>query len=121
MARPEITGRRRSATGIAASRRIPNTAALEITNAIGDVEPRASADASNEPRRSADRARGPPGETDLYSIAEFCRRHSINRSFYFSLRKKGLGPRELRLGKRVFVSKEAARQWVKEREAATAA
>jgi hypothetical protein len=61
------------------------------------------------------------GEADAYSISEFCRRHAISRQFFHTLRKTGLGPQVLRVGRRVLVSKEAAAAWRAERAAATAA
>jgi hypothetical protein len=56
------------------------------------------------------------GDTvDAYSIAAFCRRHDISESFYHKLRNQGLGPRTMRVGTRVLISREAARQWRKQR------
>jgi hypothetical protein len=40
---------------------------------------------------------------------------------YFKLRDQGQGPREMRLGSRVFITHEAAARWRIEREAATVA
>ena len=59
--------------------------------------------------------RGPP--TALFSIASFCVAHGISEGFYFSLRGQGRGPREMRLGTRVFITHEAAADWRAEREA----
>jgi hypothetical protein len=61
------------------------------------------------------------GEVDAYSIAEFCRRHAISPQFFHTLRKQGLGPQVLRVGRRVLVSKEAAAAWRAEREKAAQA
>jgi hypothetical protein len=61
----------------------------------------------------------PAGGVD--TIAEFCRRHKISQSFFYELRKRGLGPDELRLGSRVLISHEAGRRWRAAREAETAA
>jgi hypothetical protein len=55
---------------------------------------------------------------DCYSIVEFCNRHRITRQFYHRLRNRGLGPREMRLGRRVLITKEAAAAWRAAREAA---
>jgi hypothetical protein len=79
---------------------------------------------SKNPRRSGrpQQARAPPADDngfDVYTIKTFCRRHMISVSFYFKLRQQGLGPQTMKLGKRVLVSKEAANQWRREREAAT--
>ena len=51
-------------------------------------------------------------------IDEFCRAHRISRAHYFNLKKAGLGPREMKLGTRVSISREAAADWRREREAA---
>jgi hypothetical protein len=63
------------------------------------------------------------GDFDAYSIEEFCRRHSISVPFYYKLRDKNPPetPREFELGARVLISREAAADWRREREAATAA
>jgi predicted DNA-binding transcriptional regulator AlpA len=45
-----------------------------------------------------------------------CRLHSISRAFFYELRKKGLAPREMRVGTRRIISAEAARDWRQQRE-----
>jgi hypothetical protein len=51
------------------------------------------------------------GEHSL-SINEFCARHRISRGKYFSLRKAGLGPAEMRLGpSTVRITREAELDW----------
>jgi hypothetical protein len=75
------------------------------------------------PKPSADRVKhrrglGPP-PTAMFSIKSFCVAHGISEAFYFELRKQNRGPRELRLGSRVFVTFESAARWRIEREAAT--
>ena len=52
-----------------------------------------------------------PSELDAFSIREFCERHGISQSFYHKLRNQGLGPRTLRLGSRVLITREDARRW----------
>jgi hypothetical protein len=59
-------------------------------------------------------------EADAYSIHEFCERHRISLQLYYKLRQKRLTPVEFRVGTRVLISKEAAAEWRREREAATA-
>ena len=59
--------------------------------------------------------------TAVYSRPSFCKAHGISESFYHQLQSQGLGPNELRLGSRVFVTFEAAAKWRAAREAATAA
>ncbi|MBB5403226.1 hypothetical protein [Paraburkholderia youngii] len=51
-------------------------------------------------------------ELDAMSIPEFCSRYSISETFYRVLRRKGLGPRELRLSRRrVLITVRSAREW----------
>lgn len=59
-------------------------------------------------------------EQQAYSIMEFCQMHGISRSYYFLIRRDGRGPRELRLGRRVLITRDAAADWriTHEREAA---
>ncbi len=56
---------------------------------------------------------------DSMSVAEFCARHSISRAFFYKLAVAGLAPRTIRLGSRVLISKEAAKEWRRQREAST--
>lgn len=55
------------------------------------------------------------------SILEFCRTHSISEDFYYKLKRQGKNPKEMKVGARVLISIEAAADWRREREAATAA
>jgi len=65
--------------------------------------------------------RGPPGgEADAYSLAEFCARHRISLQMYYKLAAQGLAPRTFNVGTRVLVSREAAAEWRRQRETATA-
>jgi hypothetical protein len=57
--------------------------------------------------------------TAVYSRPSFCKAHGISESFYHQLQNEGLGPDEMRLGSRVFVTFEAAARWRAEREKAT--
>jgi hypothetical protein len=57
-------------------------------------------------------------DADSFSISEFCRRHRISVQLFYKLQPQGLMPPTFRLGARVLISKEAARQWRAEREAA---
>ena len=71
-------------------------------------------------RRGLTRAgevRVPP--TAVFSRASFCAAHGISEAFYFKLRDQGLGPDEMRLGARVFITHEAAARWRRAREKAT--
>ena len=66
-------------------------------------------------------AHAPPDDPDAYTIGEFCRRHMLSRPTYNRLRLQGLGPREIKFAQKVLITKEAASDWRREREAATAA
>jgi hypothetical protein len=57
--------------------------------------------------------------TAVYSRPSFCKAHGISESFYHQLQNEGLGPDEMRLGSRVFITHEAAARWRAEREKAT--
>ena len=59
-------------------------------------------------------------DLDAFSIPTFCHRHGISQAFFFKLQAAGLGPRVMRLGSRVLISKESAAAWRRERELATA-
>lgn len=52
----------------------------------------------------------PDNERDAYPILEFCRRHGFSRSHYYDLPAEDR-PREMRVGKRVLISKEDAAEW----------
>ena len=59
--------------------------------------------------------------TAVFSVASFCVAHGISEAFYFKLKNQGLGPDEMRLGSRIFITHESAARWRTVREAATAA
>jgi hypothetical protein len=50
---------------------------------------------------------------EAYNVKEFCKAHGISRSQFYVLRKKGLGPDEMRLLGRVLISRESASRWRK--------
>lgn len=54
----------------------------------------------------------PQSELDAYSIAGFCKRHSISRGTYYNMREAGTGPKEKRAMSRVLISKSAAADWL---------
>jgi hypothetical protein len=56
----------------------------------------------------------PPPAT--YSIKTFCQTHNVSESQYFILRKAGLGPAEMKIGRRRIISVESAADWRRERE-----
>ena len=57
--------------------------------------------------------------TAVFSVMSFCEAHGISQALYFKLKNQGLGPDEMRLGSRVFVTHESAARWRTVREAAT--
>jgi hypothetical protein len=50
-------------------------------------------------------------------IRTFCRDNEISKSFYYELKKRGLGPREMRLNTTVRITPEAEKEWQQTREA----
>jgi len=60
-------------------------------------------------------------EREAFTIDEFCRAHGFSRAHYFNLQKLGTGPRVMRVGSRVLVSREAAAEWRRAREVPAAA
>lgn len=64
------------------------------------------------------KARAPPSDPDCYTVDLFCHRHGLSHSFYYKLKAQGLGPREIRLNSKVLITREAAADWRREREAA---
>lgn len=59
-------------------------------------------------------------EQDAFSIPEFCRRNGFGPGLYFKIAREGGGPRVMRVGRRTLISREAAEEWRREREAASA-
>jgi hypothetical protein len=98
----------------------PDVAARDAGRFLAKAIPRPR---SRRRRRRA-RIRGPPddaagGDLDAYSIAEFCRRHGISESFYHKLKKLGFGPRTMKLGARILITRESAAAWRRQRAAAS--
>jgi hypothetical protein len=60
-------------------------------------------------------------DIDAFSFEEFCNRHRICRATLYNLIKRGQGPAIMRVGSRVLISREAAFNWRREREAEVAA
>jgi len=70
-------------------------------------------------------ARAPPAslgaEIRAYSIPEFCRVHGgMSQAFFHALVAKGRGPRLMKVGARTFITVEAAAEWRRAQEEATA-
>ncbi|CAG4903094.1 hypothetical protein [Paraburkholderia saeva] len=45
------------------------------------------------------------------SLREFCEAYGLNRATVFKLRREGLGPDELVVGRRILITHAAAREW----------
>lgn len=45
------------------------------------------------------------------TLLEFCDRYKLSRSTYYEMRKRGLGPREIHIGRRVVIAWRAIREW----------
>ena len=54
---------------------------------------------------------------DVHNIESFCDANGISMSHYFVLKRKGKGPREMKVGKRVLITPEAEAAWRRAREA----
>lgn len=46
-----------------------------------------------------------------YTIPRFCAAYHISRGHYYTLKEQGLAPKELRLGRRVIITRRAAEEW----------
>ena len=61
----------------------------------------------------------PPTPRLVLSISEFCKAHGISEGFFYKLKKRGNGPREMKVGARTLITFESAAEWRRERENAT--
>jgi len=62
----------------------------------------------------------PTTERDCYTLDEFRRRHAISRGTYYNLKAIGKAPVEARAMGRILITREAAEDWRRAREAETA-
>ena len=46
-----------------------------------------------------------------HSIKAFCEAHSISRNLFYTLKKQGLAPKMIHVGKRRLITEEAATEW----------
>jgi predicted DNA-binding transcriptional regulator AlpA len=60
-------------------------------------------------------------QQSAFTISEWCETKRISRSLFYILDRKGEAPRTFRVGKRQLISAESDAEWIREREAATAA
>lgn len=52
-----------------------------------------------------------------YSPQEFCEAHGMSRTAFYQVLKEGRGPTTFKVGRRTFVSEEAAADWRRRMEA----
>ncbi|WP_233863525.1 hypothetical protein [Paraburkholderia adhaesiva] len=45
------------------------------------------------------------------TVDEFCARYALSRSHYYDLKKRGLTPDELRVGRKALITAASARAW----------
>lgn len=57
-----------------------------------------------------------PLEAGAYTVREFCLAHHIGETTYYRLKERGEGPKEMKVGKRRYISREAAEAWRRARE-----
>lgn len=48
---------------------------------------------------------------EAYTIEQFCQAHGFSKAHYFNIAREGKGPRIMRVGSRVLISREAAADW----------
>jgi hypothetical protein len=58
----------------------------------------------------------PPDEFAADTIREFCRRWRLSLGMYYKMRRAGLGPREMRCGAKVLITRPAQAEWAATRE-----
>lgn len=46
------------------------------------------------------------------SIAEFCQKHRIGKTFFYKLARNGMAPETYKIGRIVRISEDAERAWV---------
>jgi predicted DNA-binding transcriptional regulator AlpA len=54
--------------------------------------------------------RAPDDEPPL-TVDEFCRRYNMSRSTFYRMRRKGLTPNEMRVGRKGLITLASAREW----------
>jgi hypothetical protein len=55
-------------------------------------------------------------DTQAYTIDGFCEAHHLPKSTYYALKKRGQAPREMHVGRRRLISREAAEEWRRQME-----
>lgn len=52
-----------------------------------------------------------------FSVENFCAAHGFTKPTFYKLQREGIGPRIMRVGRRVLISTEAAAEWRRAMEA----
>jgi hypothetical protein len=58
----------------------------------------------------------PPSSDGSKTIEEFCSDHRLSRSFYYKMKRLGVGPDEMRHGTAVRITREAEKRWMQRGE-----
>lgn len=76
------------------------------------VIPKKESDAAVRGFFEMSQPRGPPDvEPGAMTIAEFCARYHINRVTLYKMRRDGIGPEVLLIGRKVLITYRAALEW----------
>ncbi|WP_341313899.1 hypothetical protein WN982_00380 [Paraburkholderia sp. IMGN_8] len=51
------------------------------------------------------------GDSLSYTIPQFCAAYHFSRVYYYTLKAKGKAPKELRIGRRVVITRKCAEEW----------
>lgn len=60
-------------------------------------------------------------ERRSHTIGQWCALRSISRPFYYKLKAKGLGPREMRVLGKILITDDADAEWQQARQAESVA
>lgn len=61
----------------------------------------------------------PAPDPPTYTVNSFCRAHNLSRACLYNLWGEGKGPRRMKVGRRTFISGEAAADWRRRMEQGT--
>lgn len=56
-------------------------------------------------------------QPEMMSISRFCAQHDISRAFLYKLWGRKQGPRSVRIGRKVLISRKSAEEWRQQMEA----
>ena len=46
-----------------------------------------------------------------YTIPQWCGAYHVSRSYYYTLKEQGMAPQEIKLGRKVIITRRAAEKW----------